>query len=542
MSLADANLALGRWLRRFALYSFAGDIYDNRRVLEVGCDTGAGCAYLADSGATSVIGVDVSADSINIARSRFSKAGIEFRCEDAAELNLEDSSVDCIFVPEGAKLLRRYKVIDELRRVLAKGGDLIWSAPSADRASVSGGASYFEFAERLEDQFGPVRMIAQAPFTAISLADYESGESAVTLETALLDLGEDAGQVTEYVALAGPGAEGRRGFFIAQTPIDDGLIAARRSLSGTNQVDGIFSGDELEAERRLRKRAESQVAALEAQEGAVVHSASPRDQTVVLEPAQLAAMSGPPADDRGSIDDDPQRVAAAFAEHARRVSALEEELEEARAYQEELLDDIGELREAERQRSQREPDRRGLEEVVRRLRDDLARREGEIVGVRARASERTQLADAELAKVRKQLLNARLSGGISSEYEAKLRSVDEKLATTEALLADQDVLLAELEHGLKSLLSRAHEDNLQRAERSALNAQQQHQLNSLAGEIGSREAEITLLTVGLKSLRARISHVARKLEPLCERLQSSDNAAMASVLREIVAELRRYAK
>ncbi|MEO0561148.1 MAG: methyltransferase domain-containing protein [Chloroflexota bacterium] len=104
-------------------------------VVDVGCGTGAAARHAATKVGSSgqVIGVDVNAEMLNVARSlpAVDGAAIEWRQENAYEMSLEDSSVNAVlcaqvlqFIPEKVKALR------EMRRVIRDDGAVyvsLWS-------------------------------------------------------------------------------------------------------------------------------------------------------------------------------------------------------------------------------------------------------------------------------------------------------------------------------------------------------------------------------------------------------------------------------
>lgn len=76
----EAAIHLARYS---AAYSFA----QGARVLDVACGEGYGSNLLAQAGATEVVGVDISADAIDVARSRFESSKTTFKCDDAMTLS-----------------------------------------------------------------------------------------------------------------------------------------------------------------------------------------------------------------------------------------------------------------------------------------------------------------------------------------------------------------------------------------------------------------------------------------------------------------------
>jgi SAM-dependent methyltransferase len=243
MTSSAAEGSLGAWLRRLPTYLYLVDLLPGRRVLEVGCGVGDGAQFLADHGAGQVVGVDRSEASIADARARHRQINLEFRCEELGSIELDDGSFDCVFVPDGIEVLRRSSVLGELRRLLTPGGYLVLCGQSADRRGSPGGASFYEFRERLERFFPPVRMVAQAPFVGFSLVEFAGSFAGrdepmleTHLDTSLMEMAGGEPEAIDYVAVCG-GPTGRaRGYAVVQVPERDGIDALAAAIG--MRVDG----------------------------------------------------------------------------------------------------------------------------------------------------------------------------------------------------------------------------------------------------------------------------------------------------------------
>ncbi len=237
MTSSAAEGSLGAWLRRLPTYLYLVDLLPGRRVLEVGCGVGDGAQFLADHGAGQVVGVDRSEASIADARARHRQINLEFRCEELGSIELDDGSFDCVFVPDGIDVLRRSSVLGELRRLLTPGGYLVLCGQSADRRGSPGGASFYEFRERLERFFPPVRMVAQAPFVGFSLVEFAGSFAGrdeplleTHLDTSLMEMAGGEPEAIDYVAVCG-GPTGRaRGYAVVQVPERDGIDALAAAI------------------------------------------------------------------------------------------------------------------------------------------------------------------------------------------------------------------------------------------------------------------------------------------------------------------------
>ncbi len=159
------------YLFHLATYDFTLPYVQGKRVLDFGCGTGYGAHRIAASCA-SVMGVDVSADAVSYAQSRYSAPNLEFRTlppvEDAP-LPFADGSIEVVLsfqviehVPEPAAYL------SEVRRVLADDGVFIVATPDRSTRLLSRQRPWNryhvyewapdEFDRLLRDHFGRVEM------------------------------------------------------------------------------------------------------------------------------------------------------------------------------------------------------------------------------------------------------------------------------------------------------------------------------------------------------------------------------------------------
>lgn len=99
-----------------------------RRVVDLGCGFGWFSRWAQEHGATSVLGVDISTNMLERARSETTAASIEYRCLDLDVLDLDPGSADLVF----SSLTLHY--VRDLNRLLATvaaslvpGGSLVFS-------------------------------------------------------------------------------------------------------------------------------------------------------------------------------------------------------------------------------------------------------------------------------------------------------------------------------------------------------------------------------------------------------------------------------
>jgi len=134
------------WNARYerpAVLAMVGDVA-GKDVLDVGCGSGIHAAALSASGAR-VIGVDLSAGLLELARERLGD-GISFhRADLALPLPFDDESFDVVLASLVLHYLRDWEApLAELHRVLRPGGRLVASThhPFMDHV-LSGGDDYF---------------------------------------------------------------------------------------------------------------------------------------------------------------------------------------------------------------------------------------------------------------------------------------------------------------------------------------------------------------------------------------------------------------
>ena len=132
-------------------YRFATQFVKNKRVLDIACGEGYGSAALQKAGAASVVGVDISPESVEHARRKYN---VDARVGDAENIPLPDNSVDVVVsfetiehVPHPARFA------DECVRVLAPGGSAIISTPNIQFFRQNGEENPFHCSEMSESEF-----------------------------------------------------------------------------------------------------------------------------------------------------------------------------------------------------------------------------------------------------------------------------------------------------------------------------------------------------------------------------------------------------
>jgi SAM-dependent methyltransferase len=196
-------------------------------VLDAACGVGFGTELLAEAGARSVTGIDLSDEAVEVARRRCgSRARVEKA--DVRELPLEDDSVDLAVCFETIEhVTEPERAIAELRRLLRPGGTLVISSPNRG-VSTPGNPHHVreltsgELRDALLGSFAHVELFAQQSWFASALVTEgdRDGDPARELDVAVrTDEALAPGAETYVVALAGDGPPPgltRGGAFLAE--------------------------------------------------------------------------------------------------------------------------------------------------------------------------------------------------------------------------------------------------------------------------------------------------------------------------------------
>jgi ubiquinone/menaquinone biosynthesis C-methylase UbiE len=180
-----------------ARYRFAAPAASGKTVLDAGCGWAYGAELLAQAGAESVVGIDISETVIEAAREQVDPR-VSLEVADLTDLPFESGSFDLVVCFETIEHLRdQSRALDELARVLADGGLLLISSPND---AVSGGRDPYQLhhftREELRDDLGLrfqfVELYSQQDWV-MSLVSTEATLEADDLELAALPALKTAG-------------------------------------------------------------------------------------------------------------------------------------------------------------------------------------------------------------------------------------------------------------------------------------------------------------------------------------------------------------
>jgi O-antigen biosynthesis protein len=132
--IPEFNRGQDIYLEHMTRYVFASQFVKNKTILDIACGSGYGSDYLLKAGAKKVIGVDISEETIDFCKQKYSDNVIEFLIGDVQKIPTENNSIDVIVsfeTIEHVDEVAQVNFIKEVKRVLKPGGILIISTPNS---------------------------------------------------------------------------------------------------------------------------------------------------------------------------------------------------------------------------------------------------------------------------------------------------------------------------------------------------------------------------------------------------------------------------
>jgi len=122
-----------------ARLNFIKEQFVGKLVLDAGCGVGYSSAFIAESGARRVVGVDISSEAIQYAREHYKLNNLEFEVMDCTSLGFLNESFDFVCSLDVIEHLDdTAKYLSEIHRVLKTGGIYYLSTPNRNATSLKG--------------------------------------------------------------------------------------------------------------------------------------------------------------------------------------------------------------------------------------------------------------------------------------------------------------------------------------------------------------------------------------------------------------------
>lgn len=214
-----------------ARYWMAQSLASGARVLDAGCGTGYGTQMIADGGAASAVGVDISEAALGAASEHVNER-VHLEQGDLCDLSFADASFDLVVCFEAIEhVADPERALDELRRVLSGTGVLIISSPNR-REYPAGNPHHVheyvpeELRETLGRRFDHVELRRQQAWTASMIQDDTAFATdvlaALDIELAKV-VGRRPGDETFTIALASD--------VVLPAPRGRGVVTAAENVS-----------------------------------------------------------------------------------------------------------------------------------------------------------------------------------------------------------------------------------------------------------------------------------------------------------------------
>lgn len=136
---------------RFA-YEWARQFVAGKDVLDIGCGTGYGCKILSES-ASSVLGIDYSAEAIEFCRKKFSASNIEYVQMDASQFKLNRQFDVAVSFQVIEHLQHPDTFLDRIKDVMRPSGKIIITTPNVRVPTAESNTNPFHFNEMNYQQF-----------------------------------------------------------------------------------------------------------------------------------------------------------------------------------------------------------------------------------------------------------------------------------------------------------------------------------------------------------------------------------------------------
>lgn len=135
-------------------YEFFTSYYSGKKVLDAACGSGYGSYHISNSGAASVLGIDISTGSVEAAKKKYVNPNLTYKTADCSDLRKLGEKFDLIVSFETLEHLTDPRLfIKSAAEVLNPGGIFICSTPNKMRLSGAGYINQYHLNELDYDEF-----------------------------------------------------------------------------------------------------------------------------------------------------------------------------------------------------------------------------------------------------------------------------------------------------------------------------------------------------------------------------------------------------
>jgi 2-polyprenyl-3-methyl-5-hydroxy-6-metoxy-1,4-benzoquinol methylase len=156
----------GRYMfeRHLKAYKFANNFCQNMKILDAGCGEGYGSCFISEK-ATEVVGIDISEEAVQHARTKYTKDNIKYEVMNVQNLQFKNDSFDVVLSFQVIEHLSdASKFLKEIKRVLKNNGMAIVGTPNKALCNGKDNGEYHlkeyhyaEYMDLLNSNLGPTK-------------------------------------------------------------------------------------------------------------------------------------------------------------------------------------------------------------------------------------------------------------------------------------------------------------------------------------------------------------------------------------------------
>lgn len=168
-------------LMHLSAYEAVAPLASDKRVLEIGCNTGYGTRLLGNV-CRQIVGVDLSMSALKVAREKYSGANVDYLRIDGLKLPFADGEFELIISFQVIEHISNYdSYLSELKRVLAPDGMAVFTTPNAQVRLDPGMKPWNEFHVR-EFTAAELSQLLQDWFPQVEIQGLSAGAEVYNVE------------------------------------------------------------------------------------------------------------------------------------------------------------------------------------------------------------------------------------------------------------------------------------------------------------------------------------------------------------------------